>query len=692
MRATKRPGVSDPTGQSGLYYAFRYADHIARAVGHRAPEAEALASWFDRTGSNLGVSGGTDYADVPGRNAGVSALSWQRLRSTLARKHRTSCPASESAAEMWLNELCSALGFDTAERDVLALALFSRADERISRLVEQISMARGGPPRLQCNYAMLSLLLARDPGALSILLRPGGRLRSSGVLQVDRDGDMDALSQLAALVQCSIAPGVDPFAQLLGPRLVPTLPWTAFDHLGPEATVAESVLRAAVAGREPGINILLYGPPGTGKTTFAAALAARVGATLRSVTEQDHEGAEPNRNQRVAGLQLAQRLAPAGASVLLFDEAEDIFVCQFGLRGAPVTSRVFIHRLLEMTPLPVIWTANRIDALGPAVLRRMTMCLKFDVPGGATRARLWRSMGDAEGIALADGDVAALARIAPATPAVAATTLRATRFAGGDAGTARLIVEGIARAIAGDAALDSGPERPGIYNAALVSADYDLMALADTLARPGAPRAVSFLLSGPSGSGKSAWARHLAERMGLEVLQKRASDLLGMFVGETETKIAAAFAEAKKANAFLIFDEADGLLGERRNAVQGWEVNQVNEMLTWMEQHPLPFACTTNLPERLDRASLRRFLIKLRFDWMTLTQTRLAFELFYALPPPPGLDRLETLTPADFALVRRRASLVGKMEDAAALLDLLAGESEGRDSARPIGFCISPAA
>ena len=38
--------------------------------------------------------------------------------------------------------------------------------------------------------------------------------------------------------------------------------------------------------------------------------------------------------------------------------------------------------------------------------------------------------------------------------------------------------------------------------------------------------------------------RFLAERMGLEVEQKRASDLLSMWVGKTEQKIAAAFAEA----------------------------------------------------------------------------------------------------------------------------------------------------
>jgi transitional endoplasmic reticulum ATPase len=79
---------------------------------------------------------------------------------------------------------------------------------------------------------------------------------------------------------------------------------------------------------------------------------------------------------------------------------------------------------------------------------------------------------------------------------------------------------------------------------------------------------VSFLLSGPPGSGKSAWVRHMAARMGLQVLQKRASDILDAYVGGTERNIADAFAEARDTNAFLVFDEADSLLLDRADAVR----------------------------------------------------------------------------------------------------------------------------
>ena len=442
-----------------------------------------------------------------------------------------------------------------------------------------------------------------------------------------------------------------------------------------------------MARREPGVSILLYGPPGTGKTSFAATLAARTGAKLRPVGEADDTGDEPTRGERLSDLRLAQRLAGPGTAVLLFDEAEDLFGGGWTFDGSPTRgSRVYVHRLLEQVAVPVIWIANDIRQIDPAALRRMTLCLELRLPEAAVRAKLWRSMAAEAGVALVDADAAALARLVPAAPAVASAALRAARLAGGGADAARLAVEGLARAVNGGRlpAPESDPEE---YDLTLVNADTDLTALVAHLVAPGAPLAVSLLLSGPPGSGKSAFVRHLALRMGLPLLQKRASDLLDMYVGGTEKAIAAAFAEARDAGAFLVFDEADSLLLDRVNALRSWEVTQVNEMLTWMEGHRLPFACTTNLPDRLDAASLRRFLVKARFGWLRPDQARHAFARCFDIKAPAGLDTLSTLTPADFTLVRRRAALIGATGDADALLGLLLAECEERSSGRgPIGF------
>jgi len=175
----------------------------------------------------------------------------------------------------------------------------------------------------------------------------------------------------------------------------------------------------------------------------------------------------------------------------------------------------------------------------------------------------------------------------------------------------------------------------------------------------------------------------------MRTMVRRASDLLSRFVGGSERAIAAAFAEARERGAFLILDEADGLLADRRSATQAWEVTQVNELLTWMEHHPLPFACTTNLPERLDPACRRRFLIKITFAPLDAARARAAFARFFLRPAPPGLEALPPLVPADLALAARKARLFGTEEDDEAVLALLREEAAARGATAPIGFRLA---
>jgi SpoVK/Ycf46/Vps4 family AAA+-type ATPase len=210
-------------------------------------------------------------------------------------------------------------------------------------------------------------------------------------------------------------------------------------------------------------------------------------------------------------------------------------------------------------------------------------------------------------------------------------------------------------------------------------------------------RAFSLCLYGPPGTGKSAYVRYLADSMGMEVLAKRASDLLSKWVGETERNIARAFEEARAAGAFLLFDEADSLLGDRRGAVRSWEVTQVNEMLARIESHDLPFACTTNLFERLDEASLRRFTFKMELRYLTSEQAAAAFRLFFGMEPPESLSRLSVLTPGDFAAVAKRFQIMRETatdqnrpdmaEKAAEFMRMLTAEhGTRRQTPRRIGF------
>ena len=154
-------------------------------------------------------------------------------------------------------------------------------------------------------------------------------------------------------------------------------------------------------------------------------------------------------------------------------------------------------------------------------------------------------------------------------------------------------------------------------------------------------------------------------------------------VGETEKGIARVFEEAADRRAMLVLDEADALLRDRAGARAGWEVSQVAEMLSRMEAAEHPFACTTNLMDSLDPATLRRFLFKVEFRPLSAAGARAMFRAALGVEPPAGLDALDGLAPGDFALVARKARVLG-VGDPGGLLALLRAESEAKSGGRRV--------
>ncbi|WP_344697369.1 ATP-binding protein [Sphingomonas rosea] len=603
----------------------------AGGLPESSPLAAALLEWA------------TPHRDwlTPGR---VDDLDWPALLASLAEPRAVEEPSQSLDLVGALAALLELPPFDAA---LLTAMVACDRLPRVTLLTRILGKHGHHLPTL------LGEVAGAPPNEAERLVRRSAPIRLDlAEFILNRQGELEVMVSwpLERLLDRAPNGGAEMLETLVGQRQPPVLGLADFAHVA-HADFLVRLLRGAVSQRECGINVLIHGPPGTGKTEFARTLAHAAGATLHGVGEADDDGEEPSRWDRIAALTLSQRLlAGRGNAVLLFDEMEDLIGDARPSGGDWVSrrqgSKVFVNRLLETNKVPVIWTTNAIGNVDGAILRRMSFVLKFDLPNRRAAEAMLARVTREEAVAPSPRLTALLAA-APETATVLRVASRAGRLAG-DVDGGATAAEALVRALRGG---DLAPPPPADFDLDLLESDHSIASLFGSIGRHDA---VAILLSGPPGTGKTAFAHHLAEAIDRPLLVKRASDLLSKWVGETEAQIAGAFAEARQRGALLLFDEADSLLFDRATARTSWEVGQVNELLTWLDLHPLPVVAATNYVERLDPATLRRFVFKVRLDPMSPARAARAFERFFGMPAPRSLGEVSGLTPGDFQVVKRQ--------------------------------------
>ncbi|MDV5825811.1 AAA family ATPase [Sphingobium naphthae] len=526
------------------------------------------------------------------------------LLRTLAQQ-RGAAPAP-TALHARITRLADRLKLDAHDGALLALFARNALFESWRALAQAVPM--GGHP---LTVPILGLL--GDVSAIDIenQLEPGSRLLRSGLIEDAGDGDFNAgrLLKRIARAQGSYP---DRLSALLMPvATASTLQWDDFAHLGPLRDLAFDLLDGARRAGQGGAACCCMVHPAPARANLRA-LADRLGWQAVIAGAMDEEGEEPHRSERLVHLNMLRGMTPPGARrLVIVDEADDLFLPGWETaRNRSSLSKYWMNQLVENPGAAIIWLTNDARGMGESILRRMTLVLRFDLPTRAVRERVLRRHADAAGLGLDDHAITRLSAL-PAAPAVLASAASVGSLTGSG-------LDGVQRA--GESILTVlGKHLPpetrssGPYDPALSHADTDLEALAQRLSC--APeRGWSLLLSGPSGTGKSAFAHHLGARLGIDVEAVRASDLLSPYVGETEARISAAFRRCGEAGTLLLLDEADSFLFDRRGATRSWESAMVNEMLRSMEALRATFIATTNLIDRMDPATQRRFTLRVSFQ------------------------------------------------------------------------------
>ncbi len=627
----------------------------------------------------------------------VKKEDWDYLQDWFGQREKKFSSKTKDKLFENLNQLADYMGLGEKEKRLLVLAVTFEKVHNFKQFIRQFSLDK------QAGFnAMAAKMIDVEPNEYQAMLQEDSALIANGLLVLpDGRTSMPVISAVLMHVLSKENMTFDSIVNLMiGEPVTTDLDWDRdFTHLGEPGNELIRLLQGAKEERQRGMNFLLYGIQDAGKTEAVKAACKKAGITLYAVGEKKG-GQEPTRADRISQALLAQSLlADQPNAAVLFDEMEDALpvsgIMDEGEKSeaAASASKIYLNRMLEKNKTITFWTANNAEKFHPAVRRRMRFSVQFRIPPANVREGMWRSISAKHDFELAAPDASRLARAYMAPPGMITTAIRNANLTKGGVSSIEASLRASATVVfGGRGAIEIRNGLSDNYDLSLLNASVedrkvDMHQLTEDLTHS-PHRDISMLFYGPPGTGKSAYVRHLSNALGMEVLFKRASDLLGMYLGESEQKIAAAFQEAEETNQFLIIDEADSMLRDRRFAEKSWEVSIVNEMLTWMERHPLPFAMTTNLTDNLDQASKRRFAFKMKCDYLKPQQSAKAFEVFFGQEAPQAILRMDQLTPGDFAAVKRQAKFFSAAPTAHDLIAMLEHEVavKSEEKRMEIGF------
>jgi AAA+ superfamily predicted ATPase len=154
---------------------------------------------------------------------------------------------------------------------------------------------------------------------------------------------------------------------------------------------------------------------------------------------------------------------------------------------------------------------------------------------------------------------------------------------------------------------------------------------ADVLRAHGLEPRSRILLVGPPGTGKTTLAEALAEAVAVSLFVVRYESMIGSYLGETAARLKRVFDYARTTPCVLFFDEFDAIGKERGDIHETGEIKRVVTSLL-MQIDELPsytiVAAATNHPELLDRASWRRFQVRLNLPLPTQKELSSYIEAF----------------------------------------------------------------
>lgn len=474
----------------------------------------------------------------------------------------------------------------------------------------------------------------------------------------------------------------------------------------PEETT--TIMKRFINGKR-GASILLYGKPGSGKTEYAKALlkdSNRRIVIFKNETELD--------GINKALLRLNCYLSMKGNStILVVDEADKLLQTKDGnsfMGIIPNAMKGTVNKMLENSDMKTIWIVNYSNQIDVSTKRRFSYSCRFEAMTEkqlrAIAASKLHTLHFEEDIETAILDLLGKYRITGSSVDNSIAIANDMRELNKDTllSTVENILQENSQLIYGKKTMrqivgeeyDLSVLNTSISAEQIVEMTQNAMVYAER--HENANNGIRMLFYGLSGTGKTELAHYISQKLGKDLLLKRASDIFGMFVGENERNIRQAFEEAESTDSILLFDEADSFFADRADAQRSWERTIVNEFLTQMEEYKGILICTTNLKNIMDSAMLRRFHFCVEFkplkqDGIETMLDKYFPEYQFTSREIKNLEESGSVTPGDFGSLSSRIRFMNQdsINSAMIISELINLQKEKKNSkyTPKVGFSFS---
>lgn len=467
-------------------------------------------------------------------------------------------------------------------------------------------------------------------------------------------------------------------------------------------------------GTTVALGVLLDGPTGSGKSALVRAVAARVGARVRSLW-----GPELAALTNTAAAEQLRAAAAAvrtdGPAVLLVTDVEALAPADVPGPVATVLRQVVAETVAAGAA--VVCTTSRLDAVDPALPTPDLLPLRISVPlpDAALRREqlgvLTRPVPLAEDVRLDEvaartpgfvaADLAALVREAGVRAALRQKTAEQPSMTMADLHAALAVVRPTTMAaLTLELASVTLDDVGGLAEVKQTLTESVLWPLTNpgTFARLGVQPPRGVLLYGPPGCGKTYLVTALAGAGRANVLSVKGAELLSKWVGESERAVRELFRRAREAAPTLVFlDEVDALAPVRGQATDGGTADRVvAALLTELDGveslRNVVVVGATNRPDLVDPALLRPGRME-RLVYVPPPDEAGRAEILRAVsrtvPLEPEVDlgalagNLDGFSAADCAALIREAALAAMRESLAAATVTTAHVAVARTRVRP---------